>query len=71
MRVCGSRASSSMHKSRFGVSGGGRGRNDVENTGINHSVDGKVKTDRSFTFPRFMLRERIQYPKLRVLIRNR
>lgn len=45
-----------------GWKGGEGGRNDVENTGINHSDDGKVKTDRSFTFPRFMPRERIQYP---------
>lgn len=64
MRVCRSRASSSMHKSRWrvGMEERGGGRNDVENTGINHSDDGKVKTDRSFTFPRFMPRERIQYP---------
>lgn len=39
-------ASSSMHKSRWNVSGRRR-ENDVENTGIDHSDDGKVNTDRS------------------------
>lgn len=46
------------------------GENDVENTGINHSDDGKVKTDRSFTFPRFTATRTHSISKLRVLIRN-